>query len=780
MMTGPGVFFRVSSAIVAGLLFIALDAGRAVAGLPGHCVPAPGYPCSIPVPQQQVQTRPYAETSAFERAHIHFDRKEWAEARKDYEEALGYCYFDCDYLHHNIAVVSSNQANREGNYWHKHKDFDLAISAYQRALTTCRADMKCQYIRNNIASARRAAMNEQGYYYRRIGNWEAAIAEYLAALKSCRRSDDCDYLRRNLTRAKYGLAMYRAENADTHFDEMLFYRDALYYCHIGDNCGWVQEQMRLSEEAHVLGNARRQMGARLSAARSLTYTDRPSDRGAYFGRLVQAENEIARAISDTRALWGSKTIVPVNGEDRAFFFEECCRRDIRNEIVSLVEALGELWHRYQYQPAREALDRIMRTWGAIDELQSARMLIPGAFLRELQDLEARNRKDWSKQMVSDLSSIGRSDIAINRIRVMLEAEPRNHSLWTQLAKLEKAQGDWVAVVETRKMIYSLLGGSAALNNLANAYDKVGEHEKARATFETALRVDPDNFTVLANLAANIARNDPLHIDDAADLYARALAIEPEEDERAFYERVKKRAARLEELRGNFKTIARRVIWPVANSNSARSLGALTGTIEGAVSAGFDAAFGGDPSTANLDQVKLASHYGGLAARKTGEISKHWQAFYLAEKAGEAPHFLASQVFDRGRSGTTQIGGIDAVDDIEGRPVGGDIGARLRLPDEVAEALQKEPEWIEMAVQEQALGMDLKMHQAKLESLETRAEAPVDAVQLEDIKVQIDEAKQDIKNTAKEQKKVVKKMASFAIDFSERKPAPRADQEGMEQ
>jgi Tfp pilus assembly protein PilF len=151
---------------------------------------------------------------------------------------------------------------------------------------------------------------------------------------------------------------------------------------------------------------------------------------------------------------------------------------------------------------------------------------PSFWLRTLALTE--NNYVAHDQLGDFLARQGRTEEAAAQFRVALAIRPDDLPANLNLGTYEHGRGNLRAAIERYEMVARYAADTSlratAYGNLGSAYRQLGDFDKAKNYFETALRLDPERAMALIGLGL-IAQNNG-DLPEAVSQYSRAMAVQP--------------------------------------------------------------------------------------------------------------------------------------------------------------------------------------------------------------------------------------------------------------
>ena len=125
-------------------------------------------------------------------------------------------------------------------------------------------------------------------------------------------------------------------------------------------------------------------------------------------------------------------------------------------------------------------------------------------------------------LIQSLRALGALDQARDAANVALGANPNNPAILAEVGKVKLASGDLNNAVKFLQRAADLDPKDwKARSALGVAYDRLGDPQKAEASYRAALKISPDNAAVLNNFALSRAMAHDL--PGARDLLQKAVA-----------------------------------------------------------------------------------------------------------------------------------------------------------------------------------------------------------------------------------------------------------------
>jgi tetratricopeptide (TPR) repeat protein len=134
---------------------------------------------------------------------------------------------------------------------------------------------------------------------------------------------------------------------------------------------------------------------------------------------------------------------------------------------------------------------------------------------------------WLKaEAAADLRALGRLDEAEDLLRLVLAIEPRHVPSLIGIGDIARRRSDRAGAIAAYKAALTSVSDGGPTLEIVNALRELGQIETAEAKLEELLASRPDNWMAL--LALGSIRLEQFRLDDAAEIFHRALTAAPNE------------------------------------------------------------------------------------------------------------------------------------------------------------------------------------------------------------------------------------------------------------
>ena len=116
--------------------------------------------------------------------------------------------------------------------------------------------------------------------------------------------------------------------------------------------------------------------------------------------------------------------------------------------------------------------------------------------------------------------------AIDTLQKLIDRNPKNFGLITRLGEVRKMTGDNPGAIAAFKQAHDLAPNEInPILEMAMVYDDTGRNEEARRYYEEVLKINPDQFQALNNLAY-LKADEGVDLDQALTFAQRAEQTNP--------------------------------------------------------------------------------------------------------------------------------------------------------------------------------------------------------------------------------------------------------------
>lgn len=259
------------------------------------------------------------------------------------------------------------------------------------------------------------------------------------------------------------------------------------------------------------------------------------------GKLEEADAEarIARTLNPTSS--SAYNVIGAIEERRGEFEKarECFRQAIRVEVdnryaidklIKLAPTTEE--KRRELAFVRSELNRQVVFGDGLQAYRAAaqRVLDPDDLLAALSEVLKARPDLWHAWSASaqQLASCGQQEAALEQALEMTRRFPLVAGSWRTLAQIHESQDDWTAVIAAlEKAIEISPDWGAAVCELSEAYERVGERSRGRSILESALARNPLDVQLHGYLADCLRKDG--ETNTAIGHLRRAVQLDPDYD-----------------------------------------------------------------------------------------------------------------------------------------------------------------------------------------------------------------------------------------------------------
>jgi tetratricopeptide (TPR) repeat protein len=169
----------------------------------------------------------------------------------------------------------------------------------------------------------------------------------------------------------------------------------------------------------------------------------------------------------------------------------------------------------------------LRGFIGVVEMMALQGHMPEA-IKEVEQGIARNpdKKQLQVLRANLLVRSNRIDEAIGVYQNLSNAEPKNADLWVRLGQSYRLKGDLNAALEAfKRASQAAPGDTNALMQIGLLMENTGKRDQAKPIYEQILKIEPDHFVALNNLAY-IKAEEGTDLDQALAMAQRALQKYP--------------------------------------------------------------------------------------------------------------------------------------------------------------------------------------------------------------------------------------------------------------
>jgi tetratricopeptide (TPR) repeat protein len=150
-----------------------------------------------------------------------------------------------------------------------------------------------------------------------------------------------------------------------------------------------------------------------------------------------------------------------------------------------------------------------------------------SFIRE-QLTQTPDRQDYQMALANIQIDAGKFKQAEATLQKLIEKNPKSTAFYTKLGETRRLSGDNPGAINAFKQAHDLTPTDIRpLLQMAMVYDATGRNEDARRYYEEVLKINPDEFHALNNLAY-LKADDGVDLDQALTLAQRAEQARPNE------------------------------------------------------------------------------------------------------------------------------------------------------------------------------------------------------------------------------------------------------------